>query len=255
MREFDGGATRDDDDGKYDFNGFESPLVRHAFAKYMHAHRTQADGKVRDSDNWKQGMGLDVYMKSFVRHAFTVEALHEGYLLTTRDGHEPETDIQQAILATIFNLNGYLHEYLTMADAVLDAICDVDPADNPMLQLDRASDADWIVKYSEWREKERARDAEWEKGGHSTEAERAPLPQMEAYERHHMVDLQSRLQCILDRIEYGTEADEGGVLSDIHDIATGEDKLDDRGDENANDKEGSGPASALPSDGDSRGCG
>ncbi len=254
MREFDGGATRDSDDGKYDFNGFESPLVRHAFAEYMHAHRTQADGKVRDSDNWKQGMGLDVYMKSFVRHAFTVEALHEGYLLTTRDGHEPETDIQQAILATIFNLNGYLHEYLMVANTVLDVICGVDPMDNPMMQLDRASDADWIVKYSEWREKERARDAEWEKGGHSTEAESKPVPAMEEYERAHLVDLQSRLQRILDRVDDG-DIDAVATLDTIHDIATGEDKLDDRGDENASDKEGRGLTSTLPSDGDSRGCG
>ncbi len=254
MREFEGGATRDDEDGKYDFNGFESPLVRHAFAEYMYAHRTQADGKVRDSDNWKQGMGLDVYMKSFVRHAFTVEALHEGYLLTTRDGHEPETDIQQAILATIFNLNGYLHEYLTVANTVLDVICGMDPEDNPMLQLDRenASDAEWLALHSEWREKERARDAEREKGGHSTEAESKPVPVMEEYERAHMVDLQSRLQRILDYI--GPDPFRRSRLGAIHDIATGYDKLNSGGGEDDKDQEGGGSATA-DTPGPSGGCG
>ncbi len=239
MREFEGGATRDNDDGKYDFNGFESPLVRHAFAEYMHAHRTQADGVVRDSDNWKSGMGLDVYMKSFVRHAFTVEALHEGYVLTTRAGHPPEDDIQQAILATIFNLNGYLHEYLTECAKVLDLVCDVDPMDNPMMQLHR--DNDWLAEYMAWRkDKEERGSAEQNdremNGGHSTEAEQLKIfPEMEAYERHHMVVMQQRLQRILDTVDDGT-IDNATAIADIRDIATGEDKFN--GGDDASNQEG-----------------
>lgn len=199
MREFEGGATRDDDTGKYDFDGFESPLVRHAFAEYMHAHRTQSDGKLRESDNWKKGMGLDVYMKSLCRHFFEANALHHGYVLSTRANTPPNDDIVQALLAVKFNVNGYLHEYLTLTNKVLDIITDVDPSENPMMQL----------------------------GGHSTEAERKPQTVMEAYERNHMVDMQSRLQRIMDACMEGPTKDP--ILDRIYDIATGANQLLDAG--------------------------
>ena len=56
MREFDTGATRDAETNKLDFEGFFSPLALEEYAKYMHMHRRQADGNVRDSDNWQKGM-------------------------------------------------------------------------------------------------------------------------------------------------------------------------------------------------------
>ena len=52
MRNFDTGATRDTDKGKNDYEGFYSPLVVEAFGDYMTKHQLQADGKLRDSDNW-----------------------------------------------------------------------------------------------------------------------------------------------------------------------------------------------------------
>ena len=67
IRTFNTGATRDSDEGKLDFEGFLSPLVIERYAEYLNAHRVQSDGKLRDSDNWQNGMGLSVYMKSLWR--------------------------------------------------------------------------------------------------------------------------------------------------------------------------------------------
>lgn len=51
IREFDTGATRTTEEGKYDYEGFLSPLVIERYGHYMHAHRIMPDGSLRDSDN------------------------------------------------------------------------------------------------------------------------------------------------------------------------------------------------------------
>ena len=104
MRQFETGATRNLEEGKLDFEGFLSPLVLERYAQYMDSHRVQADGKLRDSDNWQKGMPLNVYMKSGFRHFFTWWKAHRG--LPTL---EP---LEEAICALLFNSMGYLHEYL-----------------------------------------------------------------------------------------------------------------------------------------------
>ena len=104
MRNFDTGATRDTDVGKPDYEGFLSPLVIERFGKYMDKHRHQADGKVRDSDNWQKGIPKDAYMKSGFRHFVDWWKEHRG--ISTKDG------IEEAICALMFNVMGYLHEYL-----------------------------------------------------------------------------------------------------------------------------------------------
>ena len=103
MRRFDTGATRDSDDGKLDYEGFLSALVLRRYAEYMHAHRVQADGELRDSDNWQGGMPKSVYMKSMWRHFYDVWAIHRG----VQDG-----DIVEALMALCFNVMGYAHEEL-----------------------------------------------------------------------------------------------------------------------------------------------
>lgn len=60
MREFRTGATRDNDEGKYDYEGFYHPLVVKRFGQYMDKHRKQADGKLRDSDNWQKGIPKEI---------------------------------------------------------------------------------------------------------------------------------------------------------------------------------------------------
>ena len=98
------GATRDTNMGKLDFEGFLSPIVLKRYAEYMDKHREQADGKLRDSDNWQKGMPKKVYMKSGWRHFFDWWMEHRGY--ESRDG------IEDALCGLLFNAQGYLHELL-----------------------------------------------------------------------------------------------------------------------------------------------
>ncbi len=78
-REFAGGAWRDTEEGKLDYEAFLSPLVLQAYAKYLHKHRTMPDGSLRDGDNWQNGIPLDVYMKSMLRHVVDVWLHHRGF--------------------------------------------------------------------------------------------------------------------------------------------------------------------------------
>ena len=106
MREFDTGATRDTDENKLDFDGFLSPLVLHRYAEYLNKHRTQADGKLRDSDNWQKGIPLAVYMKSAFRHFFGWWAYHRKADIVIKE------DIEESLCGLLFNAMGYLHEHL-----------------------------------------------------------------------------------------------------------------------------------------------
>lgn len=104
MRVFESGATRDDDDDKLDYEGFLSPLVLERYCVYMHKHRIQADGKLRNSDNWQKGLTKSAYAKSMWRHFMDFWMEHRGY--SSREG------IQDALCALLFNASGYLHELL-----------------------------------------------------------------------------------------------------------------------------------------------
>jgi len=107
IRSFTTGATRDTDEGKYDYEGFLSPLVIEAYAAYMNKHRVQADGSLRDSDNWQKGFGdnhLDVCMKSGYRHFMDWWKEHRG--LDSRDG------IDEAICGLLFNVMAYYKKVL-----------------------------------------------------------------------------------------------------------------------------------------------
>jgi hypothetical protein len=108
MRVFGTGATRDSEDGKLDFEGFFSPLALEEFARYMNRHRRQKDGTLRDSDNWQKGIPLGAYMKSMWRHFFSVWKNHRGI----KDGEDMKTSLS----ALLFNVQGYLHEYLKQHD-------------------------------------------------------------------------------------------------------------------------------------------
>jgi len=105
-RQFDTGATRDTEEGKFDYEGFLSPIVLQRFGQYMHKHRTQADGKLRDSDNWQKGMPKSAYMKSLWRHTMDLWLHYRG--------HSPRAneEIEEALCAILFNAMGYLFEEL-----------------------------------------------------------------------------------------------------------------------------------------------
>lgn len=107
MREFESGATRDTDLSKLDFEGFIAPIVLERYAKYLHKHRIQADGKLRDSDNWQKGIPLDVYMKSACRHFVDVWKQHRGF--------GGQDTIEDSLCAVLFNIQGYLFELLRSA--------------------------------------------------------------------------------------------------------------------------------------------
>ena len=102
FRTFDTGATRDVDTDKFDYEGFLSPLVLEAYAKYMHKNRYQKDGNIRDSDNWQKGIPLTAYMKSLWRHFFSLWKSHRGL--------KTEEDIETSLCAILFNASGYLYE-------------------------------------------------------------------------------------------------------------------------------------------------
>ena len=111
MRKFKTGATRNDDTNKYDFEGFLSPAVIQRFGKYMHSHRYQADGSIRDSDNWQKGMSKDAYMKSLLRHTIDFWSLHRENEVINPDTGEP-SDKEELLCAIMFNAMGYLFEEL-----------------------------------------------------------------------------------------------------------------------------------------------
>ena len=105
MRHFDSGATRHTDEGKLDYEGFLSPHVLKRYAEYMNDHRTQADDKVRGSDDWQQGIPLDVYMKSQLRHTFDQWEMH-------RRGDATTKEMEDTLCAVMFNVQGYLFAIL-----------------------------------------------------------------------------------------------------------------------------------------------
>lgn len=102
MRTFSSGATRDDNTGKPDYEGFLSPLVIERYGRYMLKHQIQADGNIRPSDNWQKGISRQVYMESLWRHFLDVWLQHRGY--TGQD------TIEDSICALMFNAMGMLHE-------------------------------------------------------------------------------------------------------------------------------------------------
>jgi hypothetical protein len=102
LREFDTGATRDSDETKIDPEGFLHPDVLLAYCEYMNRHRVQADGSKRDSDNWQKGMDIGVYMKSLLRHVFSL----------WRSWRVNKTVNMDECCAILFNIMGCMFESL-----------------------------------------------------------------------------------------------------------------------------------------------
>ena len=107
MRTFATGATRDVDTNKLDFEGFISPLVTKRFAEYMHVHRKQADGNLRASDNWQNGIDKEAYVKSLVRHMEDLKLHWDNF-----PDEAVDKDFESVLCAVLFNANGLLFEHL-----------------------------------------------------------------------------------------------------------------------------------------------
>lgn len=109
IRTFDTGATRDTDINKPNYIKALSPIVLREYVDYLGKHRIQSDGNLRDWDNWKQGMPLDVCLEGEDRHHRAVWLLHQGF--PAFDNHGPVT-LKDSLCGVIFNAMGYLHEIL-----------------------------------------------------------------------------------------------------------------------------------------------
>ena len=103
-------AYRDTSNNKLDFEGFLSPIVLERYGQYLHKHRVQSNGKIRDSDNWQLGLGIKTYQKSLVRHLFQAWGVWRGYKI--KDDKGELVDLEEALLAVMFNAQGYLFELL-----------------------------------------------------------------------------------------------------------------------------------------------
>lgn len=108
IRTFDTGATRNLDATKIDPDGFFSIEFMRAYCDYMNEHRKQADGSVRESNNWKKGIPQDAYMKSMWRHFMDVWTLHHGGYLNNEKGFKMTKT--EALMALAFNVMGMAHE-------------------------------------------------------------------------------------------------------------------------------------------------
>lgn len=111
---FSTGATRDASATKPDFEGFMSPLVLHAYGRFMQYNREMEDGSLRESDNWQLGIPLANYMKSLWRHHVDLHLHHRSL------GHLAKQTLVWTLCAIIFNASGYLHEVLKKNGGKLD---------------------------------------------------------------------------------------------------------------------------------------
>lgn len=104
LRTFDGGAVRDNLDGKLNYRGFLDWGVIQEFGRYMERHRHLPNGGLRDWDNWKQGMPRQVYVESLARHALDVLLLFNG------EGEPTATSTEEALGGVLFNAMGLWRE-------------------------------------------------------------------------------------------------------------------------------------------------
>ncbi|MCI0440742.1 MAG: hypothetical protein L0177_16675 [Chloroflexi bacterium] len=111
MRTFPSGATRNTEVDA-DYHGFLSPLALHAYGEYMHRHRLQADGTMRDSDNWQKGIPNDAFVRSLVRHVHDVQLIHDGYEERARHDGRDDNALLSHLSAALFNVQGLLHNYM-----------------------------------------------------------------------------------------------------------------------------------------------
>lgn len=109
LRSFDTGATRSADAGRYDPEAFFAPIVIERHCEYMQKHRLQADGTVRDGDNWQKGIPLSVYMKGMWRHFLHLWTRHRGYVV---QDDKASADMEEDLCALRFNIDGMLFELL-----------------------------------------------------------------------------------------------------------------------------------------------
>ena len=103
-RHYDGGAYRDSIEGKPQYAGYLSPEVLQRYGQYMLKHQLQSDGKMRGSDNWKQGIPKTDYLDSLLRHVMDLWLEMDGGV--SRDG------LDEALCGIMFNTMGFYYELI-----------------------------------------------------------------------------------------------------------------------------------------------
>ena len=109
LRTFATGATRSADAGRYDPEGYLSPIVLERFCEYMQAHQVQPDGRVRPGDNWQKGIPPETYMKGMARHFLHLWTRMRGFQV--RDA-AAAADVEADLCALLFNVQGLVFEIL-----------------------------------------------------------------------------------------------------------------------------------------------
>ena len=109
VRTFSTGATRSPDTGRYDPEGFMSPIVIERFCEFMHKNRSQADGSVRDPDNWQKGIPTEVYMKGLWRHFLHLWTRHRGFKV---NDPAASANMEEDLCSIIFGAQGMLFELI-----------------------------------------------------------------------------------------------------------------------------------------------
>ena len=115
VRSFDTGATRSSDVGRYDPEGFLSPLAIERYCIYMQKNQVQPDGSIRTSDNWQKGIPQDAYMKGLLRHVLHLWCRHRGHPVADP---KAAADKVEDLCALLFNVQGMLHELLKTHEAM-----------------------------------------------------------------------------------------------------------------------------------------
>lgn len=106
VRAYGTGATRDDNANKLSYSKGLSSQVLQRYLEYLGEHRVQADGKLRDWDNWKKGIPLKDYIDSLTRHTHDAVRASQGLPV-------PENaSLEDLLCAVIFNASGGLFELL-----------------------------------------------------------------------------------------------------------------------------------------------
>jgi hypothetical protein len=117
VRQFASGATRDTDQGKLNYRGFENPFVTKRFAEFMHRNRKQSDGSLRAADNWQKGITREAYMESLERHFNEAKQMHESEAGRNPEfwGEKAETSSEvflDTLCAIVFNAQGMMLEIM-----------------------------------------------------------------------------------------------------------------------------------------------
>jgi hypothetical protein len=110
IRLYETGATRGSNQGKLNYTGFLSPIVLRRYAEFMQSNQMQADGQLRDADNWKKGIPRQDYLESLHRHFMSVWLLMDRQKAFDETGKPVE--LENEICAMMFNSMGLLHEML-----------------------------------------------------------------------------------------------------------------------------------------------